>query len=129
MIDAFYERHTKLVYAAEHDPITLFQVTQADRETSVADEIFAWDRTVSRLIEMQSVKYLSEQTRSMDGEQFLGQFNLQALTDDDLQDMWRRYDADDSGEIDETELRLCLTDILEKTQGHRQLSDEVVRMC
>mmetsp|Transcript_81857 Transcript_81857/g.213074 ORF Transcript_81857/g.213074 Transcript_81857/m.213074 type:complete len:640 (-) Transcript_81857:255-2174(-) len=129
MVDAFYERHTKLVCTAELDPISLFYVTEEEKKTSVADEIFAWDRTVSRLIEMQSVKYLSEQARNIDSEQFLGQFNLQALTDDDLVEMWRRYDADDSGEIDEQELRKMLEDILEKHQGHRSLSSEVYRMC
>lgn len=129
MVDAFYERHTKLVCTADLDPISLFHVTEEERNTSVADEIFAWDRTVSRLIEMQSVKYLSEQMRAIDSEQFLGQFNLQALTDDDLVEMWRRYDADDSGEIDENELRFMLQDILEKHQGHRSLSDEVFSIC
>merc|ERR1712113_1212567 len=99
------------------------------RRTSVADEIFAWDRTVSRLLEMQSVKYLSEQARAIDGEQFLGQFDMQALTDDDLEEMWRRYDSDDSGEMDFDELRYMLEDVMEKSQGHRSLSDELFEIC
>jgi predicted ATPase len=129
MIDSFYERHTKLVCTADNDPQDLFFVTEEERKTSVADEIFAWDRTVSRLIEMQSVKYLSEQARTLDSEQFLGQFNLHSLTEDDLADMWRRYDADDSGEIDDSELRSMLEDLIEKSQGHRNLSDEVLNLC
>jgi len=129
MIDTFYERHTKLVILADADPISLFTVTEDERATSVADEIFAWDRTVSRLLEMQSVKYLSEQARAIDGEQFLGQFDMQALTDDDLEEMWRRYDRDDSGEIDEVELRWMLEDVQERSQGHRSLSDEVFQVC
>jgi len=129
MIDNFYERHTKLVCTAANDPYELFHVTEEEKKTSVADEIFAWDRTVSRLIEMQSVKYLSEQARTLDSDQFLGQFNLQSLSEDDLTEMWRRYDADDSGEIDESELKVMLEDLLERSQGHRDVSDDLLNLC
>jgi len=129
LIDTFYERHTKLVCVAAREPMTLFSFTEDDKKNSTFDEIFAWDRTVSRLIEMQSVKYLSEACRSIDGEQFLGQFNLTSLSDDDLAEMWRRYDRDDSGEIDQDELRVMLEDMLEKHQGHRNLSDDVFTVC
>jgi len=129
MIDAFYEKHTKLVCTADEDPINLFYVTEEDKKTSVADEIFAWDRTVSRLIEMQSTKYLSMVSRQMDGDQFLGMFSLTSLTDDDLDEMWRRYDRDDNGTIDPEELRIMLEDVLEKYQGHRNVSDEVLNVC
>mmetsp|Transcript_88893 Transcript_88893/g.229310 ORF Transcript_88893/g.229310 Transcript_88893/m.229310 type:complete len:624 (+) Transcript_88893:132-2003(+) len=128
LIDAFYEKHTKMVCTAALNPIELFSVTEEDKKTSVADEIFAWDRTVSRLIEMQSIKYLSEQARALDGEQFLGQYNIQSLSDEDLQDMWRRYDADDSGHIDKDELRVLLEDLLEKQKGHRCLGDDVFQL-
>merc|ERR1712150_158258 len=99
------------------------------KHTESFDEIFAWDRTASRLIEMQSVKYLSEAARQLDGEQFLGQSNLMSLSEDDLTELWRRYDRDDSGEIDEDELRVMLMDILEKHRGHRNLSDDVFDVC
>eukprot|EP00930_Biecheleria_cincta_P068943 TRINITY_DN56762_c0_g1_i1.p1 TRINITY_DN56762_c0_g1~~TRINITY_DN56762_c0_g1_i1.p1 ORF type:complete len:638 (+),score=149.05 TRINITY_DN56762_c0_g1_i1:46-1914(+) len=129
LVDAFYEKHTKMVCTAEEDPIKLFYVTEEDKKTSVADEIFAWDRTVSRLVEMQSAKYLSESARSIDGEQFLGQFKLTSLTEDDLDEMWRRYDRDDNGTLDAEEVRHMLADILEKHQGHRNVSDEVHQLC
>jgi len=129
LIDAFYERHTKLVCTADLDPIKLFHVTDEERKSSIADEIFAWDRTVSRLLEMSSAKYLSEVARRIDGEQFLGQFDLHSLGNDELQEMWRRYDADDNGELDPEEVRLLLEDILEVHQGHRCLSDEVFDIC
>jgi len=129
MIDAFYERHTKLVCTADLDAINLFQVTEEDKRTSVADEIFAWDRTASRLIEMQSTKYLSEFGRKMDGDQFLGMFNMNTLSDDDLYEFWRRYDRDDSGEIDHDELRLFLQDVIEVTRGHRNVAPEVFEEC
>jgi len=129
LIDTFYERHTKLVCTADRDPLTLFEFNEDDKRNSTFDEIFAWDRTASRLIEMQSVKYLSEVTRSMDGDQFLGQFKLTSLAEDDLVEMWRRWDRDDSGEIDQTELRIMLEDLLEMHKGHRHLSDEVFANC
>jgi len=114
MIDAFYERHTKLVCSAAKDPVSLFYVTEEERRTSVADEIFAWDRTVSRLLEMQSTKYLTEQAREIDAEQFLGQFNFRSMTDEDLSDMWRRYDSDDNGTLNQEELHFLLEDIREE---------------
>lgn len=129
LIDSFYERHIKLVCTADRDPLTLFEFSEDDKRTSTFDEIFAWDRTASRLIEMQSVKYLSEVMRIMDGEQFLGQFSLSSLADDDMLEMWRRYDRDDSGHIDHAELRFMLQDILEKHKGHRNISDEVLANC
>ena len=46
LIDALYECQTKLVCTAALDPIPLFHVTEEERKTSIADEIFAWDRTV-----------------------------------------------------------------------------------
>jgi len=129
MVDAFYEKHTKMVCTADEDPIKLFYVTEEEKKTSVADEIFAWDRTVSRLIEMQSVKYLGEASRNIDGEQFLGQFKLTSLTDEDMTELWRRYDRDENGTLDRDEIRYMLEDILEKHQGHRNVSDEVHSLC
>merc|ERR1712060_729404 len=120
-----YERHTKFVCTAALDPISLFYVTEEERKTSIADEIFAWDRTVSRLIEMQSTQYLKDVARSLDGDQFLAQYKLKSLTDEDFKDMWRRYDKDDNGHLDMAELRVLLEDLLEKQMGHRNLSDEL----
>lgn len=128
-IDSFYERHTKVLCTADLDPINLFQVSEEEKKTSIADEIFAWDRTVSRLMEMQSAKYLSDQAQSLDADQFLGQFKLMALTDEDLAAMWRRYDKDDNGEMDLTELRTFLEDLVEKQKGHRHVDDETFQTC
>eukprot|EP00928_Gymnodinium_smaydae_P093890 TRINITY_DN7824_c0_g1_i1.p1 TRINITY_DN7824_c0_g1~~TRINITY_DN7824_c0_g1_i1.p1 ORF type:complete len:598 (-),score=159.47 TRINITY_DN7824_c0_g1_i1:42-1784(-) len=128
-IDSLYECHTKLVCTADADPISLFYVTDEERKTSVADEIFAWDRTVSRFMEMQSTKYLIDVAQSLDAEQFLGQFKLKSLTDEDMKEMWKRYDKDDSGELDMMELRTLLEDLTEKQKGHRNVSDEVFDAC
>lgn len=128
-IDAFYECHTKLLCTADLDPIQLFYVSDSDRETSIADEIFAWDRTVSRFMEMQSVKYLTDVAQSLDAEQFLGQFRLKSLSTEDMKEMWRRYDKDEDGIINHQELRNMLEDLTEQRKGHRNVSDEVFAAC
>lgn len=46
---------------AESDPLHLLMVTEEEKRTTPFDEIFAFDRTVSRLLEMQSQDYLSVQ--------------------------------------------------------------------
>merc|ERR1739844_570665 len=88
LIDALYQSHTKIVCTADRDPISLFEVSELERKVSVVDEIFAWDRTVSRLIEMQSTKYLCAVARSINGGDFMGQFKLMALSDEDMKEMW-----------------------------------------
>lgn len=120
--------HEGIVTAATN-PIDLFSVSEEDRKNSVADEIFAWDRTVSRLTEMQSSKYLTESVRNMDSDQFMSQYALKSLTDEEMLEMWRRYDADDSGEIDDDELRHFLCDLLEKEKFHRNLPEEAFAAC
>merc|ERR1712037_398115 len=71
----------------------------------------------------------SESARRIDGEQFLGQFNLMSLSEDDVREMWRRYDRDDSGSIDPSELRWMLEDVQEQYAGHRHVSDTVFGLC
>jgi predicted ATPase len=125
LIDVFYEKHTKLVCTASKDPYTLFSWTEADEKAGVMDEIFAWDRTVSRLVEMQSIKYLSQVSRNLEAEDFISQFDLVSLSDEDLLELWRRYDSDDSGGMDLPEFRFMMEDLQEVKVGHRHLSDEV----
>jgi peroxisome-assembly ATPase len=57
-IDAFYEAGIRLVLSAAKSPLELFQVSSEDRLNSNYDEIFAFDRTASRLLEMKSTPYL-----------------------------------------------------------------------
>jgi hypothetical protein len=128
MIDSFYERHVKLVCTAERDPIKLFDVTEEEAKHSAFDEVFAWDRTASRLTEMQSVEYLSEWIREIDSEQFLNTFELTNLSDDEIADLWTRYDLDGNGSVDKVECRTMLEDVMEVTQSHRHISDELFEL-
>lgn len=129
LIDALYDHQTKVICTADLDPIPLFEFSDAERRDGTFDEIFAWDRTVSRLTEMQSTKYLSEAARSMVGSEFLNQFNVRSLSDEDTKEMWMRYDRDDSGELDMDELRLMLEDLMEKQRGHRNLTNDAFDAC
>ena len=57
LIDALYENHVKVVILAETKPEMMFQV---DLENEFCDEVFAFDRTRSRMEEMRSEGYLKK---------------------------------------------------------------------
>lgn len=57
-IDALYEAKTRVVILAAAAPIQLLQISEAEKAQSLYDEVFAFDRTISRLLEMQSAEYI-----------------------------------------------------------------------
>jgi AFG1-like ATPase len=57
-IDALYEGHVHVIASADQVPLKLLNVSAEERKTSHFDEMFAFDRTVSRLLEMQSLAYI-----------------------------------------------------------------------
>jgi cell division protein ZapE len=61
LIDILYEYHVKLVASAETEPHLLYSATEGR-------ELFEFDRTVSRLIEMRSESYLAAPHGRIDGE-------------------------------------------------------------
>lgn len=52
-----YENRVELHVYAEAPPNKLLSLSDTEKKTVVHDEIFAFDRTVSRLLEMQSEEY------------------------------------------------------------------------
>ena len=58
LVDALYECQTLVYCLAEDEPLKLLTVSKADLAQSTHDELFAFDRTVSRLLEMQSEAYV-----------------------------------------------------------------------
>ncbi len=54
LIDEFYDRHVNLILSADADPLSLYQGEKLERE---------FERTSSRLIEMQSMAYLALEHR------------------------------------------------------------------
>ena len=60
LVDVLYEESSLLVALAAAPPPNLFEISDLERSESSHDEIFAFDRTASRLMEMQSETYLKE---------------------------------------------------------------------
>lgn len=59
LVDVFYDNRVKLFVSAEAAPEQLFKKEEGVNDARVRAMIFEFDRTVSRLIEMQSHEYLA----------------------------------------------------------------------
>jgi predicted ATPase len=64
-VDSMYESHVKLIVQAETEPDGIFTV---DLEDASCDEVFAFDRTRSRLEEMRSQQYLKKRWAGAAGQ-------------------------------------------------------------
>ncbi len=62
LIDAFYEGKVQVIITADAAPMKLLSLTDDEKTNCGFDEAFAFDRTVSRLLEMQSVAYVEGAT-------------------------------------------------------------------
>eukprot|EP00406_Dinophysis_acuminata_P073293 CAMPEP_0179243954 /NCGR_PEP_ID=MMETSP0797-20121207/17808_1 /TAXON_ID=47934 /ORGANISM="Dinophysis acuminata, Strain DAEP01" /LENGTH=576 /DNA_ID=CAMNT_0020951455 /DNA_START=83 /DNA_END=1814 /DNA_ORIENTATION=+ len=112
LIDAFYEFRTKLVFISERKSHEIFSIDPSvDKKTAVQDEIFAWDRTVSRITEMSSIDYLRAHSQKLPYTEFWGQMDLSHFTDEEIDEAWHRYDVDDSGELDSEEMKVLLLEV------------------
>lgn len=60
LIDVLYDANVRLICSAEAAAGDLFGSTTAQTGTVAEDELFAFNRTVSRLMEMQSKEYLDK---------------------------------------------------------------------
>jgi len=94
------------------------------------DEVFAFDRTLSRLHEMQSSNYFKQaraklKERRQSPVRFFSEMEHSNLTKSDIERMWERYDLNSDGVIDEEELREMLKDITLFQSGHKHVPEEV----
>ncbi len=64
MVDVLYDNRIKLIISAAEDPTHLLNLEEAAKDARLRAMRFEFDRTASRLIEMQSKEYLAEQRRS-----------------------------------------------------------------
>jgi len=64
MVDIFYDNRIKLIVSAAADPLNLLMSEDAGKDARIRAMRFEFDRTASRLIEMQSKEYLAEARRS-----------------------------------------------------------------
>ncbi|QDZ20136.1 AFG1-like ATPase [Chloropicon primus] len=119
LVDVLYENHVK-VLALAHGPV---EETYKPTETNQSrDEDFAWDRTMSRLTEMQSKEYLKGGWRG--GGDFLRRLETQAMTEGDLKRVWEVYDTDNNGYLGVCELRNLMADVNEIKNGRRYVDEE-----
>jgi cell division protein ZapE len=63
MVDVYYDQRVKLVVSAETTPEKLLRIEEAPADARLRAMVFEFARTASRLVEMRSRKYLSEQRR------------------------------------------------------------------
>jgi cell division protein ZapE len=63
MVDVFYDNRVKLIVSAETVPEKLLRVEEDPRDSRLRAMVFEFDRTASRLLEMQSREYLAERRR------------------------------------------------------------------
>jgi predicted ATPase len=58
LVDEVYQHHVKFICSAYDKPELLLKETKSKSEYENIDEVFAFDRTISRLNEMQTISYL-----------------------------------------------------------------------
>ena len=63
MVDIFYDQRVKVVVSAETAPERLLRIEESPADPQLRAMVFEFDRTASRLVEMQAREYLSEQRR------------------------------------------------------------------
>jgi cell division protein ZapE len=63
MIDVFYDNRVKLVVSAEAAPEKLLRIEEDPGDAQLRAMVFEFNRTASRLVEMQSREYLAERRR------------------------------------------------------------------
>jgi cell division protein ZapE len=66
LVDVFYDNRVKLVVSAEVAPERLLRIEEDPRDARLRAMVFEFDRTASRLVEMQSRAYLAEARRAPD---------------------------------------------------------------
>jgi len=64
MVDVFYDNRVKLIVSAEGPPEKLLRIEEDPRDARLRAMVFEFERTASRLVEMQSRAYLGEARRA-----------------------------------------------------------------
>jgi predicted ATPase len=125
LIDALYDHSVRLVCSCEVDDVSeIFTVDEETKRSSSMDEVFAWDRTVSRLKEMFSEEYQIRHIRALSAGEFFGQFDLDEpiVGEDELREIFVRYDKNNDSVIAVTGLNKMISDIRAVVSGSRTSS-------
>ena len=64
MVDVFYDNRVKLIVSADAPPDKLLRIEEDPSDARLRAMVFEFDRTASRLVEMQSKAYLAEARRA-----------------------------------------------------------------
>ena len=64
MVDVFYDNRVKLIVSADAPPEKLLRIEEDPADSRLRAMVFEFDRTASRLVEMQSKAYLAEARRA-----------------------------------------------------------------
>jgi len=64
MVDVFYDNRVKLIVSAEGPPGKLLRIEEDPLDARLRAMVFEFERTASRLVEMQSRAYLAEARRA-----------------------------------------------------------------
>jgi protein AFG1 len=115
LIDTMYEKKVKLVVLSAVPPEYVFDETapteidddsantgfKANKHGDLlgtskyvvtsSDTQFAFERAISRLIEMQSERYLLAATPQQGGKDFLQRYQISKLGEEDMMRIWERY--------------------------------------
>jgi len=145
LVDAFYDKKVRLIVSAQVPMEKLYlaegdagDVTAAHGDLigtatyvpDTSDEAFAFDRTLSRLIEMSSHEYLVRSVASHEqnkGGALLLYQSESVLSQEQALELFRGYDSDGSGYLEEDELKLLMMDLSERMRGHRNVEETEVR--
>jgi len=125
LIDALYERRVKAIITADAPPLELLE-----SDGGPEDELFAFDRTVSRLTEMQSLEYLNRAGRktAQTLKDLFSTLDGSKISSDKALDLWNVYDADLNGEMTVLELENLMRDLCQFYRGKRSIADSDVEI-
>ncbi|KAF0695775.1 Aste57867_13426 [Aphanomyces stellatus] len=128
-VDCMYDKKVQLYCLADAPPAQL--LVQDDASKNVIDEVFAFDRTVSRLMEMQSESYGTLSTLELPTTShrlaFLNKLKHKQLNYLDMKSIWDMYNVDRNDYLESHELQVLLEDVYELHMGNRDLPKEALQ--
>ncbi|GAB5364777.1 hypothetical protein AAMO2058_000999400 [Amorphochlora amoebiformis] len=124
LVDALYENRVRAIFTAMAPP---HEILLSDGGPE--DEMFAFDRTVSRLTEMQSLEYLRKAgcRAKKTPPDVLECIREVQISEDQIADIWDVYDADLNGELSILEFEELVDDSVNLLHGHYPIPGEMIQ--
>ena len=128
-IDQLYEHKVKLLCSAAAAAPGLYKAAEDQQKANTyqRDEEFAFDRCVSRLMEMQTEVYLGSphQPRASEPDEFL-RIEVKKLDEAGVKALFQKYDSNNDGLISKRGITQLLEDLSEARDGHRNVVPEAI---